>query len=262
MTVTLRNPHSVLAALQHRPHDVLEIVTTANPSSAWSEVLEQARVHRIPIRTALPSSGSERPASGKDRGGKFERQSSSEATVRDRVPLTVEQLFELAPPGPLAQKSDPSGGVESNRHGIWLALDCLQDPHNVGAVFRAAAFFGVRGIIATRDRSAPLSGTAYDVSAGGLESIPFAQPPNLARALELAKKSGVWVLGTSEHAQQPLSSIKADRPWLIVIGNEEGGLRRLTLELCDEVCSIPSQGAVGSLNVSVATGILLYALSR
>ncbi len=164
VTVTLRNPHSVLAALQYRPHDVLEIVTTANPSSAWSEVLEQARVHRIPFERPCPPVVLNVPASGKDRGGKFERQSSSEATVRDRAPLTVEQLFELAPPGPLASKSDAPGGVEGNRHGIWLALDCLQDPHNVGAVFRAAAFFGVRGIIATRDRSAPLSGTAYDVS--------------------------------------------------------------------------------------------------
>lgn len=259
MTITLRNPHSVLAALEHRAHDVIEIVVTANPSPGWGEVTEQAKIHKIPVRTALA-------AAPKDRAGKSERQSGSEATVRDRTPVTVEQLFAMSPPGPIAKSSDAPGegervAAKGNPHGIWLALDCLQDPHNVGAVFRAAAFFGARGVIVTRDRSAPLTGTAYDVAAGGMESIPFAQPPNLARALEIAKKSGVWVLGSSEHAQQPLSRIKPDRPWLVVVGNEEGGLRRLTLELCDEVCTIPQLGPVDSLNVSVATGILLYALN-
>ena len=147
------------------------------------------------------------------------------------------------------------------RSGLWLALDQIQDPHNVGAIFRTAAFFGIRGIIVTKDRSAPLSATAYDVASGGLECVPFAQPPNLSRALKQAKDAGLWVLGTSEHATRDLSEVDRDRPWLLVLGNEEKGLRRLTSEHCDELCRITPRGEIASLNVSVAAGVLMAALS-
>jgi 23S rRNA (guanosine2251-2'-O)-methyltransferase len=144
---------------------------------------------------------------------------------------------------------------------LWLALDQLQDPHNVGAVFRTAAFFGVRGIVVTRDRSAPLSAAVYDVGSGGLEYVPFSVQTNLARAIEAAKQSGVWVLGTSERAGKDVSQIDRDRRWLLVVGNEERGLRRLTLDHCDEVCRLTPRGPIGSLNVSVATGVLVAALT-
>ncbi len=143
----------------------------------------------------------------------------------------------------------------------WRSIK-FKNPHNVGAIFRTAAFFGVRGIILTKDRSAPLTATVYDVASGGLECVPFAQPPNLSRALEQAKKSGVWVLGTSERAKQDLGEIDKGRPWLLVLGNEEKGLRRLTGEHCDELCRITPQGGISSLNVSVAAGVLMAALSR
>jgi 23S rRNA (guanosine2251-2'-O)-methyltransferase len=145
--------------------------------------------------------------------------------------------------------------------GLWLALDQLQDPHNVGAVFRTAAFFGVKGIVMTVDRSAPLSPTVYDVASGGVEYVPFTLQTNLAQAMEIAKKSGLWVLGSSERAAESVHRIDRDRRWLLVIGNEEKGLRRLTLERCDQVCTIPPAGQVNSLNVSVAAGILMAALT-
>ncbi|MCA9068093.1 MAG: RNA methyltransferase, partial [Planctomycetaceae bacterium] len=124
-----------------------------------------------------------------------------------------------------------------------------------------AAFFGVKGIIITKDRSAPLSATVYDVASGGVECVPFAQPPNLSRSLQQAKDAGVWVLGTLEHAERDLSEVDRDRPWLLVLGNEEKGLRRLTSEHCDELCRITPRGEIGSLNVSVAAGILISSLS-
>ncbi|MFO0917367.1 MAG: RNA methyltransferase [Planctomycetaceae bacterium] len=142
------------------------------------------------------------------------------------------------------------------------ALDCLQDPQNVGSIFRTAAFFGIRGVIVTRDRSAPLNGTVYDVASGGMELVPFAQPPNLARALEAAKSAGLWILGSSEHAEKTIAAVPRDRPWLLVVGSEDQGLRRLTLEHCDEVCRIEPRGALPSLNVSTAAAVLMAELCR
>ncbi|MCC7440021.1 MAG: RNA methyltransferase [Bdellovibrionales bacterium] len=132
----------------------------------------------------------------------------------------------------------------------------------MGAIFRTAAFFGVKGILLTQERSAPLTGTAYDVASGGMEHVPFAIHNNLSRALDAAKDADLWILGTSEHAKESLSTLKKDRSWLVVVGNEETGIRRLTQERCDLVCSIPGSGAVTSLNVSVAAGILVAHFSR
>jgi 23S rRNA (guanosine2251-2'-O)-methyltransferase len=101
----------------------------------------------------------------------------------------------------------------------------------------------------------------YDVAAGGLEHVPFSIQINLARSLELAKEAGLWTLGSSEHAEEDVSQVPRDRPWLLVVGNEAKGLRRLTLERCDQVCRITPRGAVGSLNASVAAAILIANLA-
>ena len=108
----------------------------------------------------------------------------------------------------------------------------------------------------TAERSAPLSATVYDIASGGIETVPFATEINLRRALDIAKKSGLWILGTSEHSKESHHSIRPDRPWLVVLGNEEKGMRRLTEDSCDLKCGIlPADGAsVTSLNVSVAGG--------
>lgn len=244
MSLELRNPHSVLAAIEHRPQDVLEIrLTAAAPSAGWAEVAEAARARQIPIHTRLIA---ERRR--EQRGSVEGRQGGCVAIVRERAGLSIEQM--LAEP------------IAADSRGVWLALDCLQDPQNVGAIARIAAFFGVNGLIMTRDRSAPLNAAVYDVASGGMELMPFAQPPNLARALELAKKSGLWILGSSEHAEKSISDIPRDRPWLLVLGSEEQGLRRLTLDACDEVCRIPARGGLGSLNVSAASAVLLDQLCQ
>jgi 23S rRNA (guanosine2251-2'-O)-methyltransferase len=175
--------------------------------------------------------------------------------VKERADTPVEVLFGLEEAGDGGTAPPPSPPR------LWVALDQVQDPHNVGAIFRTAAFFGVAGILVTRDRSAPLSGTVYDVAAGGIEVVPFSNPPNLSRALEIAKKAGLWVLGASEHADRDVGKVDRDRSWVLVLGNEEKGLRRLTMENCDELCRISSRSRIGSLNVSVAAGVLIAALT-
>jgi 23S rRNA (guanosine2251-2'-O)-methyltransferase len=240
-TLKLTNPHSVLAALDARPLDVLEVhASPARSNEAWGEAIHVARRLGIAVREPVP-----RPAGGRGQNRDGGRIGTTYAVVRERGGIPLEELFSRPAP-----------------RGLWLALDQLQDPHNVGAVFRTAAFFGVQGIVLTVDRSAPLSPTVYDVASGGLEYVPFTLQTNLARALEVAKKSELWVLGSSEHATESVDGVDRDRRWLLVVGNEEKGLRRLTQERCDQLCRIPPAGPIGSLNVSVAAGILMASLSR
>lgn len=238
--LTLRNPHSVLALLDARPTDLLDVRVPAEAGSkAWRDVAEQARARGIRVHALeVPPSGvAERQRAGGRAG--------AEADILPRKAEALASLF--------------SGAASGDR---WIALDGVQDPHNVGAIFRTAAFFGVRGIVTTADRAAPLTAVVYDVASGGVEAVPHAVETNLRRALDAAKAAGIWVLGTSERAAKPLGAVSRDRPWLIVLGNEETGLRRLVLDSCDEVCAVPPSGSVvTSLNVSVTAGILLATLA-
>ena len=113
----------------------------------------------------------------------------------------------------------------------------------------------------TQEHSAPLTGTVYDVASGGVEYVPFSVHTNLIRGIEIAKKAGLWILGSSEHARDEIGGISDDRPWLLILGNEEKGMRRLTEESCDVLCRIPSRGDVTSLNVSVSAAIMISALT-
>lgn len=241
--LTLRNPHSALAAIETRPADVVEVrLSRRSPQPAWQQVVERAKAAGAPVRISAGGDDSSRRRSKDDKEG---RTGSAEATVREREPVALADLFATDSP-----------------RGLWLALDQVQDPHNIGAIFRTAAFFGVRGIVLTRHKSAPMSAVVYDVASGGAEHVPFAIETNLRQCLDIAKDAGLWVLGASEHARQTLWELDRDRRWLLVLGNEEQGMRRLTEETCDEMFRIPALGAIGSLNVSVAAGVAIGVLTR
>ena len=245
VSLHLRNPHSALAALENRPGDVVEIrLRGERAEDAWRGVVDLAREHQIRVRTNVARETRKR---GRGHAG-TERTGAAEAVVKEPSPVSLEELFTQA-----------SSGEEA---GLWVGLDCLQDPQNVGSIFRSAAFFGVQGIVMTRDRSAPMNATVCDVAAGGVETTPFAIETNLARSLDVAKKSGLWLLGTSEHAEENVFTIERDRPWLVIFGNEQKGLRRLTKDRVDVMCRLQPLGRTTSLNVSVAAGATLAALSR
>ncbi|MEO1981313.1 MAG: RNA methyltransferase, partial [Fuerstiella sp.] len=163
-------------------------------------------------------------------------------------------------PVPLAKlwKSAQSSAVG---FGIWLGLDQVQDPQNLGAIFRLAGFFGVRGIVLTKDKSAPVNATVCDVATGGVEHVPFAVVSNLTQAMQQAKKAELWTLGTCERSDASIRDVRADRHWMLVMGNEADGLRRLTRDTCDSLVSLPAIGRVPSLNVAAATSACLTSLT-
>ena len=144
-----------------------------------------------------------------------------------------------------------------------LMLDCVQDPHNLGAILRTADAAGVHAVIAPKDKAVGITETVRRVSVGAADHVPFAQVTNLARTMEKLKAAGLWLVGTSDHAvSRSIYDLDLRGPLCLVMGAEEKGLRRLTEENCDFLASIPMAGSVGCLNVSVATGICVFEAVR
>lgn len=144
----------------------------------------------------------------------------------------------------------------------FAVLGEVQDPHNVGAVIRSAAAFGIQAILIPEHRQAQISGTVIKVSVGAVFSIPIVQIANTNRTLIDLKKRGFWVYGLEGDGSQSLPDEQFEKPTVFVLGNEAGGIRAKTLEHCDVQLSIPLTSMVESLNASVAAGIAFYAWGR
>ena len=150
------------------------------------------------------------------------------------------------------------GGASDKAKSLLVALDHVTDAGNFGAVARSAEVAGADGLIVTKRRSAPIAAGAYKTSAGALAWLPVAQEPNLVRALEACKRAGYWIVGASEHAQETLWSQPLEGRLVVVLGAEDTGLSRLTLEACDYTASLPRFGHVASLNVAQAAAVFIY----
>jgi 23S rRNA (guanosine2251-2'-O)-methyltransferase len=145
---------------------------------------------------------------------------------------------------------------------FFLVLDHIQDPHNFGACLRTADTAGVQGVILTRDQSVGITPVVAKVASGAAETMPVYRVTNLARALTWLKESGIWVVGAAGEAGRTVFETDLTVPLALVMGAEGKGMRRLTRESCDVLVSIPMLGQVESLNVSVATGVLLFEAVR
>jgi 23S rRNA (guanosine2251-2'-O)-methyltransferase len=145
---------------------------------------------------------------------------------------------------------------------LLLALDGVQDPHNLGACLRSADACGALAVIVPRDRAAQLNATVRKVAAGAAETTPVVAVVNLVRTLRLLKDAGLWIVGTAADAAQGAQEIDLTGPVVLVLGAEGSGLRHLTREHCDFMVRLPQLGTVESLNVSVAAGMLLYEALR
>lgn len=143
-----------------------------------------------------------------------------------------------------------------------LILDGVTDPHNLGACLRTADATGVDAVIIPKDNSVGLTPVVQKVASGAADSVPLIAVTNLARCMEKLQQLGVWITGTSDQADQMLYAVKLEGAVALALGAEGSGLRRLTKEHCDQLVSIPMQGVVSSLNVSVAAGVCLYEALR
>ncbi|HKF52851.1 MAG TPA: 23S rRNA (guanosine(2251)-2'-O)-methyltransferase RlmB [Candidatus Acidoferrales bacterium] len=152
--------------------------------------------------------------------------------------------------------------ADAGAKALLVLLDGVEDPHNLGAIVRTALAAGATGIVIPERRSAGLTDTVARVSAGALAHLPVARVKNLARALEQLKEANFWVIGLDEHAEKNYTVVDYKGRVAIVMGSEGTGLHELVRKRCDFLVSIPTSGPVGSLNVSVAAGIVLFEVVR
>lgn len=140
-----------------------------------------------------------------------------------------------------------------------VVLDQVQDPHNYGAIIRSAEVLGAHGVVTEERRSAPLTPIVAKTSAGAASHLPLVQVKNLVRYIEQLKEDGVWVYAADQDGGVLPHELDWNRDVALVIGSEGSGLRRLVREKCDASVTIGTRGRIGSLNASVAAGILLHA---
>jgi 23S rRNA (guanosine2251-2'-O)-methyltransferase len=145
---------------------------------------------------------------------------------------------------------------------LVLVLDGVTDPHNLGACLRVADGAGAHAVVAPKDHAVGVNATVAKVASGAAETVPYLMVTNLARTLGELKERDIWVVGTSDTAEHSLYDIDLNRPLALVLGAEGKGMRQLTAKTCDQLVRIPMQGAVESLNVSVAAGVCLYEALR
>jgi 23S rRNA (guanosine2251-2'-O)-methyltransferase len=239
MLIEGRRP--VLEALRAgRPVDKVMLASGAG-RAALGDLLDLARRRGVEVETVPRSLIEAEARSGAHQGVL--------AIVPPIEPIDLMELLAL----PLAGREPP----------FFLAMDGVEDPHNLGALARSAEAAGCHGIIVPRHRSAPLSAVAVKSSAGALEHLPVAEVPNLARAIERLRDSGVWCIGLDGTAEPSLFDLElADDPVCVVVGGEGAGLHRLVRDACDALVRIPMSGQIESLNASVAGALALFEVRR
>lgn len=146
--------------------------------------------------------------------------------------------------------------------GLFVVLDGIQDPHNLGALIRTAACAGAQCVVIPKDRAAGVSPTVEKVAAGAVDTLPIVQVTNVASTLEQLKEAGFWIYGADEKSRETLYRQKLTGDIAFVIGGEGEGIRPLVRKKCDVLFSIPLTGGVSSLNASVAGGIALFEAVR
>jgi 23S rRNA (guanosine2251-2'-O)-methyltransferase len=145
---------------------------------------------------------------------------------------------------------------------LLVALDGVEDPHNLGAIIRTAHAAGAAGVVVPERRAAPLTEAVAKAAAGALEYLPVARVGNLNRALELLKERGFWIYGLDERGEQSYDAVEYATPTVFVLGAEGRGLHQQVRQRCDFLIRIPLSGKIASLNVSVAAGIVLFEWKR
>ena len=214
-----------------------EIWVAQRADDRLQRLLEDAAKHSVRVRFVTRDELDHAAKRGAHQGVVAEVERRTEATLEDLA----------------SQKDGPA---------LIVVLDEVEDPQNVGAILRTVDACGASGVVRQTRRAAPIDGAAAKASAGAVNHVPIADVVNIARSLEELKKAGVWTVGLDAGAKMAYYEWDLTLPTAIVVGAEGHGLRRLVRERCDQVVGIPMLGHVGSLNVSVATAVVLYEAVR
>lgn len=238
--------HAVAAAIANDPEHVREVLLEAGAKNPrLGDLDDAARRAGIPVRR-VAAQALDGVAGGLRHQGAVARYAAARTWDESELAGIVEQ---------------------ANGRALLLVLDGVQDPHNLGACLRSAAAAGVHAVIIPKDKAVQLTATVRKTAAGAADSIPVVRVTNLSRCLRDLKAQGVWLYGLAGDATTSLYATDLCGNVALVLGGEGDGLRRLTREQCDGLLAIPMPGAaahaeVESLNVSVATGVVLFEAVR
>jgi 23S rRNA (guanosine2251-2'-O)-methyltransferase len=237
---TIYGLHAVRVMLERHPERVLNVRLARQRDDPPARAIEElARGHQRPVQRVDPRSLRQQLGDVAHQG--------VAAEITPLPPWNEDQLL---------------AALQSAQAPLLLALDGVQDPHNLGACLRTADACGALAVIVPRDRAAQLTPAARKVAAGAAETTPVVAVTNLARTLRLLKEAGLWIVGAEAAAEKDARTVDLRGPVVLVLGAEGAGLRQLTRQNCDFLVRLPQRGAVESLNVSVAAAMLLYEALR
>lgn len=232
--------NAVQSALEHDPSSILEVlVESGRQDGRVQQLLKLAADHGVSTR-------------------RTDKKELQRLFSNERHQGVAARYF----PPPLLDESDLTELFAEQQAPLVLVLDHIEDPRNFGACLRSAAAAGVNAVIFPKDRAVGLTPSARKAASGAAERLPLVQVTNLARTLDLLKDLGFWIAGAAGDADESLFNAKLDGSMAIVMGSEGKGLKRLVRDKCDFLLKIPMSGEMESLNVSVATGIMLYEVIR
>jgi 23S rRNA (guanosine2251-2'-O)-methyltransferase len=234
--------HSVAARLKQAPESIKTLYLDRDRGDARARDLHKLAAARSVSVNLVETSRLDRLCAGKRHQGVV-------AIVEAAVPnITLPQLL--------------ADLTQSDASPLLLLLDGITDPRNLGACLRVADGAGVRAVIAPKDHACQLTDVVIHTASGAAESVPYIMVTNLARTIEEIQIAGFRVFGTTDEADESVYDADLSGPIAWVLGAEDKGLRRLVREHCDHLVRIPMLGSVESLNVSVATGVVLYETVR
>ncbi len=240
-TEWLLGVHSVEAALKYDANNIVEIlVEQGHKNHRVQALVDDAKARGLSVH-GRSKDALEKVAHGE----RFQHIAALYNTPEPRNENDLPELIEQA-----------------GERGLFLILDGVTDPHNFGACLRTACAAGVTAVIVPKDKASGITPTVRRASAGAADRVPVLQVTNLARSMEVLKKANVWITGLEGEAEQTIQQCDLNGKVAIVLGSEGEGMRRLTRERCDFLAKIFMPGEMESLNVSVATGIVLFEAVR
>lgn len=235
--------HPVAAAWANPERRCRRLLVTESGRAALAEALDGAKAAGLPRPEPTPVERADLdrllPAGAVHQG-----------VVLDAAPLPEVGIEEVC-----AQ-------AESDANALVVVLDQVTDPHNVGAILRSASAFGAKAVLVTERHAPEVTGVLAKSASGALDAVPLVRVTNLVRALGDLQQAGFWCVGLAESGKRTLAALNLSGRTAVVLGAEGAGLRRLTMERCDEIVHLPTRGPVGSLNVSNAAAVALYEVAR